>query len=518
MTKIAAGTDADAAIALVQHHARNHPGRMGMAHTRWATHGPPVNDNAHPHLDSSGKIALVHNGTLYNAHILRRQLQDAGHTFSGQTDSEVIVKLIGHYYDTDSVQDKNKEPNLALKDATEKALKHCEGTWAIVVMSQDCPEDVVVASNGSPLNIGYSEGGPTTYIASEVDAFRKYTQTFVSLRPGEVGVVKATGPVLDTWSSVRLQQAQKKSDEDEIQTVLPAGFKHWTLREIYEQPEAVGRALCFGGRLGSGKVLLQGLDLADQNVLKEIKYLVLSACATSLHAAQYGALLMRELASFSCVSAIEAASTSEIDFAKKNGACCVVSQSGETKDVARVVEAAQEAGVPCMGVINAVGSDIARAVDMGVYCHAGTERAVVSTKSFPAQVATLALVGLWFRQMRGVGTRSSEAEDIREALMRLPMMTGAALRTHDQCKKVAQRLAEKETCFIIGKGYAEPVARQGALKMLELASLHAEGCGAGALKHGCLALVEDKATVASRKAKESGQKLTKEMVSKCTGK
>jgi glucosamine--fructose-6-phosphate aminotransferase (isomerizing) len=429
----------------------------------------------------------VHNGTLHNANPIRRKLEQKGYTFDGQTDSEVLAKLIGHYYAKKSPRG---IPARTLKDATEKALQGCDGTWGLVAMCSDQPDELVVACNGSPLVIGVTAKGNITYIASEVEAFQRHTQTFVALRDGEVGVVTASGPILD--AGVRYEQADVSQEENDYLldvSLTPAPYEHWTLREIYEQPEAVGRALCFGGRMGDGKVWLGGLDIHTK-ILSNIRHLVLTAVGTSLHAIEYGTVLLKHLGTFATVTAVDASKCEPTDFPSGNTtACCVVSQSGETRDIANILQMTQESNVPSFSIVNAVGSTVARATKLGVYCHAGRERAVVSTKSFMAEVTTLSLVGLWFQQLRG-GGNSQAAEDLKEALMRLPMACGAALKTHEQCKKIAALLTSSETCFVIGKGYAEPVARQGAMKLMELGYLHAEGCGAGALKHGCLALVE----------------------------
>jgi glucosamine--fructose-6-phosphate aminotransferase (isomerizing) len=479
VTKFASDGDKADSIELVRAHSQLSAGHViGIAHTRWATHGGKTDENAHPHVDSSGKIALVHNGTLNNANDLRRDLQKMGHKFTSQTDTEVIVKLIGHYYAQDKCD---------IKTATEKALAICDGSWGLCIMCTDTPDELVVACNGSPLVIGIADD--RTFIASETSAFNRYTKNFISMKDGEIGVLHSDGRALDL--------SRKQLAPDQEVKLRPDPYPHWTLKELTEQPEAIARALGFGGRLGADQVFLGGLD-GNHERISDIKHMMLSACGTSLNAARYGERLMKHLGSFDSVVALDAAETDAKDFPcqkniKETG-CIVVSQSGETKDVVRVVAHAMDKGVTVMSVVNAVGSLIARTTKMGVYCNAGRENAVASTKAFTTQVTVLALVALWFKQSRdriSGKIDSLESQRLRDALMRLPITFGMALKTRDQCKLIAERLKNKEHCFVLGKGYGEPVAMEGALKIKEMCYLHAEGYSGGALKHGPFALIED---------------------------
>jgi len=453
---------------------------IGIAHTRWATHGGKTDANAHPHTDSSGRIALVHNGTLNNANELRKELQSRGHVFNSETDTEVIVKLIGECYENNGSK--------CVKEATEQALARCDGSWGICVMCTDCPEQLVVARNGSPLVIGI--GSDRTFIASETSAFNRYTKNFISMNDGEIGILHKDGRSLDLS---RMQEAP-----DQEVKLSPAPYPHWTLKECVEQPEAIARALGFGGRLTSDHVQLGGLEKMRGD-LASVKYLTLSACGTSLNAAKYAEKLMKHLGSFDTVHSLDAAETDSNDFPRdakraKESAFLVVSQSGETKDVANVVNAAKENDLTVMSVVNAVGSLIARTTKLGVYCNAGRENAVASTKAFTTQVTVLALIALWFRELKdkvnGVTQTSAEAELLKESLMRLPICCGMALRNRERCREVAEMLNGKDHCFILGKGYGEAVAYEGALKIKEMCYLHAEGYSGGALKHGPFALIE----------------------------
>jgi len=469
------GNNADG-IKLVKNNSSKSIGHhVGIAHTRWATHGGKTDDNAHPHTDSSGKIALVHNGTINNANDLRRELQELGHKFESQTDTEVIAKLIGHYHDTDKS---------SIVVATEKALSRCDGTWGLCVMSVDTPDELVVACNGSPLVIGI--GDDRTFVASETSAFNRHTKSFISMKDGEIGVLHADGRNLD------LERMQKAPDQKV--ELSPAPYSHWTLKELEEQPEAIARALGFGGRLSDQKVVLGGLD-NNIDKLSKIDTLVMSACGTSLNAVRYAEKLMKNLGSFETVVSLDAAETEAKDFPSgtKTGVL-VVSQSGETKDVQRVVKRAKKQNLTVMSVVNAVGSLIARTTELGVYCHAGRENAVASTKAFTTQVTVLSLLAIWFRELRdkkeGVTTKNYQATELKDALMRLPITFGMTMKTRDACKKLAKRLDKAEHCFVLGKGYGEAVAYEGALKIKEMCYLHAEGFSGGALKHGPFALIE----------------------------
>ena len=481
VTKYASeGEKADGLNLVDQKSAASNGHNIGIAHTRWATHGGKTDANAHPHTSSCGKIALVHNGTLNNANELRRELQSRGHHFNSETDTEVIVKLIGEEYEKDGCT--------SVKSATERALARCDGSWGLCIMCTDSPDELVVARNGSPLVIGI--GSDRTFIASETSAFNRYTKNFISMKDGEIGVLHADGSTLDL---TRMQEAP-----DQEVKLSPAPYPHWTLKETFEQPEAIARALGFGGRLTADAVQLGGLEkMADD--LARVKYLTLSACGTSLNAAKYAEKLMKHLGSFDVVHSLDAAETDSNDFPKcakmaQESAYLVVSQSGETKDVANVVNAAQENDLTVMSVVNAVGSLIARTTNLGVYCNAGRENAVASTKAFTTQVTVLALIALWFRELKdkvqGNSISSIEGDALKESLMRLPICCGMALKNREQCRTVAERLNGKEHCFILGKGYGEPVAYEGALKIKEMCYLHAEGYSGGALKHGPFALIE----------------------------
>jgi glucosamine--fructose-6-phosphate aminotransferase (isomerizing) len=484
ITKFASVDHGMNSIELVQmQHPTTPADSMGIAHTRWATQGSRTNENAHPHTDASGRIAVVHNGNINNYDALRNKLTDVHKIpLQGQTDSEVLAKLIGHYYNGHN-----------LKQAVEKALSRCDGTWGLVVMSQTQPDQLIVACHGSPMVIGVDDR--RMYVASEAEAFAGLTKTVVHMEDGEIATLYADGRSLDFS---RVEQVAD-DDEEEQRASSPEPFAHWTLKELSEAPQAAARALGFGGRLGADRVYLGELD--DQvESLKQIRHLVLAGVATSLHAAKYGELLMKRLGSVTSVAALDAAECESKDFPVsedlRETGLVVISQSGETKDGVSLVQMAKALNIPTMSVVNAVGSTIARATKLGVYCNAGRENAVASTKAFTSQVTVLSLIALWFQQNRPNRKKQHlvEAEQLKESLMRLPMSFGASLQTHEQCKIVARKLKGKEHCFVLGKGFGEPVAQEGALKLKEFSYIHAEGYSGGSLIHGPFALLQSDLT------------------------
>lgn len=495
VTKYASRGDSADCVELLRKESNKHIGHhVGIAHTRWATHGGKTDENAHPHGDMEGRISLVHNGTINNAPELRKELENKGVIFTSETDTEVIAQLIGRLLKEAEM----KGAPLSVRDATAAALRRCDGTWGIAVMGtgkakgnrqpSEVDDEIVVACNGSPLTIGLGAG--RTFIASEPAAFNRYTKNFIALQDGEIGIVKAEGSSLD------LTRVEVAPELDIITS--PEPFAHWTIKECTEQPQALARALGFGGRLSNDRVHLGGLDRSKEK-LSKISNLILAGCGTSLNASMYGAKLMREYDAFNTVTAMDAAEIREHDLPNKGGGLLAVSQSGETKDVHRAVVQAIKEGIPVLSVVNAVGSLIARTTKLGVYCHAGRENAVASTKAFTTQVTVLALIACWFRQLRDeVGDLTATAyghqntNDLLDALQRLPISFGMANRLRPQCQQVAESLKDKEHLFVLGKGYGEPIAYEGALKIKECTYVHAEGYSGGALKHGPFALIEGK--------------------------
>jgi len=447
---------------------------IGIAHTRWATVGSITDKNAHPHTDASGKIAVVHNGSIFNKEALRNELKELGYKFYGQTDTEVIAKLIGHYHANGKVD---------IRDATKKAMKRLQGTYGLALMCSDHPEELVVTCHGSPLYIGVGDDG--TFVASNPSAFRDYSRNFIKLGDKEVATIDIHGRNLDLTKMI------EATDDEESVPASPAPYPHWFIKEVMEQPQAIGRALCFGGRLSLNTSNLGGLQEHVEK-LKDISSILLVGVGSSFNAATYGAKLFKHAGVFANVAAMDANATEDSDFKQftkkshKSG-LVALSQSGETQEVIETVQLAQRNMVPVMSVVNEVGSTVASMTKCGVYTNAGPENAFLSTKSFTSQVVCLALMAMWFRQTKGEGSDQSLAE----SLQRLPISFGMLMRTQSVCKKAAKKLLPKEHCFVLGKGFGEPIAMEGALKLKEIGYLHAEGYSGGALKHGPFAMIED---------------------------
>jgi glucosamine--fructose-6-phosphate aminotransferase (isomerizing) len=477
-------------IHLLRKSLPKHKGHhVGIAHTRWATHGGKTDYNSHPHSDMAQRISVVHNGTITNFLELKNELQESGVEFRSQTDTEVIAQLIGSYV----------RQGHSVIDAVKSALPRLQGTYGLCIMDKQCPERMIVSRNGSPIVIG--KGREEMYVASEVSAFQRYTKQFMSLQDGEIALIHNNRIELLNEAEVdeqeqqgRLESRWEQAAELKIR-LTPEPYAHWTLREIEEQPRAVAQAMNFGGRLGVDRVYLNGLE-SKRDELLSIDDIILTGCGTSLNAGEYGARLMRELDCFTSVRTEDSAELTRASVPRKHGGLLCISQSGETKDVHRAMVLSKDVSPtsPVFSIVNSVGSLIARTADCGVYLNAGRETAVASTKAFVTQVTVLGLVSCWFGQERAqTEAQREKLDEIMNALHKLPMKFGNCLKKSlkKQCKEVAQVLKDKEHCFVLGKGYAEPIAREGALKIKEITYLHAEGYSGGALKHGPFALIDD---------------------------
>ena len=469
VTKYAsAGSTSDSLVKLKSHLYEHEENTIGIAHTRWATHGGKTDENAHPHCDNKGRIALVHNGVIQNYAELRTTLQQHGYRFHTETDTEVIAVLIGYYLDRG--------------ETVLSAMKHCEqrlvGTWGVVVICHDTPTCLYAMKNGSPLLIGIAQN--RRFIASEPAAFVRYTREFIALHDMEIAVIDVNKPI--DLSRVEIHP------EDTI-SLTPDPFPHWCIKEITEQPIAISAAMNYGGRLlGTSCVKLGGLE-SNKELLLPIQHLIIVGCGTSLFAGQFGAAVMRKLRSFVTVNVFDAAEITLECFPEHAG-LLAISQSGETKDVHRAVQLAQSLNVPTFSVINQVGSLIARTTSCGVYVNAGRENAVASTKSFSSQVVCLCLIAMWFAQAKK--SSSLLRETLISGLERVPTGMGMCLTLRSEIQRIASRIVQSNvrSMFILGRGYAESVAKEGALKIKEIAYIHAEGYSGGALKHGPFALIE----------------------------
>ena len=456
--------------------AREHPhGTTGIAHTRWATHGAPSDLNAHPITDTAGRIAVVHNGIIENFAALKSALEAEGVRFKTETDSEVLAHLIA----------KHQARGLNLEHAVGAALAAVEGTYGIAVISADEPGTVIGARHGSPLVVGIADG--EYFLASDVAPIVEHTRQVVYLDDGEMAVLTPGGFHTSTIASERIDKAVHEVDWDLAQ-IEKGGFDHFMLKEIFEQPASVRNAM--RGRLNTdeGLAKLGGLNLTPEE-LREIKRLIIIACGTSWHAGLIGEYMIEELARIP----VEVEYASEFRYRNPildaGTTVIVISQSGETIDTLAAMREAQRKGARALGVVNVVGSTIARESDGGVYIHAGPEIGVASTKAFTSQVAVLALLTLALGRQRAL-SREAGIEVARE-LDRIPGKIEEILSRSDAVRAIAQKYAQRNNFIYLGRGTNFPVALEGALKLKEISYIHSEGYPAAEMKHGPIALIDE---------------------------
>jgi len=450
-------------------------GRTAIAHTRWATHGAPTEVNAHPHTDCGGVIALIHNGIIENAGSLRPLLQQRGHVFSSETDTEVLAHLVEELH----------TKGAPLADAVAGALQQIEGTYGIAVVSTREPETIVAARHGSPLLVGIGAG--EHWIASDASAVLAHTRSVVYLDDGEIAVIRPDDYRILDLAAVEKVKAVTRIDWD-LGTIERGGFAHFMLKEIMEQPESLRNTL--RGRLleEEGDVRLGGLNMSDED-LQRINRIVITACGTSWHSALIGEYMIEELARIP--TEVEYAS----EFRYRNPIVdertlvIGISQSGETADTLAALREAKRRGARTMGLVNVVGSTIAREVDGGIYLHAGPEIGVASTKAFTSQIAALALVTLKLGRLRSLSIL--QGREVVKALALLPELVERVLARAPEVEKIADRLVRAGNVLYLGRGYNFPVALEGALKLKEISYIHAEGYPAAEMKHGPIALIDD---------------------------
>jgi glutamine---fructose-6-phosphate transaminase (isomerizing) len=449
-------------------------GTSGMGHTRWATHGPPTAANAHPHLDCTGEIAVCHNGIIENADQLRLELQRRGHEFRSDTDTEVLAHLIEEHW----------VPPLPL--AVSRALAHVEGTYGLVAMSSREPSRIVCARRGSPLLVGLGAGA--CYAASDAAALLPFTRRVIYLEDGEIAVLDAGGcDVVGTDDLVRIDKAVEDIAWD-TGTAERGGFPHFMLKEIHDQPESLAATL--SGRLlpGRGLVRLDGLAPVAESLAKA-RRVVFTACGTSWHAALVGKYLVEELAGIQADCEYAAEWRYREPVLGPETVVIGVSQSGETADTLAAIHRARERGCTTLGIVNVVGSSIARATDAGIYLHAGPEIGVASTKAFTSQVVSLALLALHLG--RSHGGDPARALAIVDALRALPGQVARILRRAPEVERIASAFVGSTNFLYLGRGYSYPVALEGALKLKEISYIHAEGFSAAEMKHGPIALIDE---------------------------
>src|SRR5437016_10227816 len=449
-------------------------GSCGIGHTRWATHGAPNDCNAHPHLDCSGALALVHNGIIENADVLRARLIQEGHRFATETDTETLAHLI------------EDSPGATLEARVIAALGHVEGTYGVAVIAENEPGKIVVARRGSPVLLGVGDG--EFLVASDASAVLAHTRSVVYLNDGDVAVVTSDGyRVLDC--EARQQDRAVDDIEWDLEALALGGYPHFMLKEICEQAETVRSTL--RGRLlfSEGTARLNGLNLTPAQCAR-IRRIVIVACGTSWHSGLVGRHLIQELAGIP----VQVEYASEYRYTRpldEPGLVAVaISQSGETADTLEAMRAARAAGAAAvLGIVNVVGSTIAREADGGIYLHAGPEVGVASTKAFTSQIVALALLGLFLGRQRG--WLSLEAgQELACRLTQLPGLVTQTLALEPEVKRIAQEFAGARNFLYLGRGVSFPVALEGALKLKEISYIHAEGYPAAEMKHGPIALID----------------------------
>jgi glucosamine--fructose-6-phosphate aminotransferase (isomerizing) len=448
-------------------------GRCGIGHTRWATHGAPTERNAHPHTDCTGTLALVHNGIVENADVLRVRLQRAGHRFVTETDTETLTHLI----------EDARGDTLAARVVT--ALDGVQGTYGLAVISESEPGTIVVARRGAPVLIGVGDG--EYLVASDASAVVPHTRSVVHLADGDVAVVTAQGyQILD--HEARVQHRAVDDVDWDIESLELGGYPHFMLKEIHEQSRTVASTL--RGRLlaGDGAARLNGLNLTGPRCTR-IRRIVIVGCGTSWHAGLVGRQIIEQLAGIPVTVEYASEYRYHRPLRLPGTLTIAISQSGETADTLEALRAAKAAGSTVIGLVNVVGSTIAREADGGIYLHAGPEVGVASTKAFTSQLTALLLLGLYLGRRRGLG--QEEGRTLVQHLLQLPELVERTLGVERQVRVIAQRYAEAPNALYLGRGVNFPVALEGALKLKEISYIHAEGYPAAEMKHGPIALIDE---------------------------
>jgi len=445
---------------------------MGIAHTRWATHGAPTETNAHPHTDGSGRIALVHNGIIENYTVLRTYLESQGLCFESDTDTEVLAKLVGHFYKGN------------LEEAVRSALAEVQGTYGLAVIAADHPDEIVAARKGSPLIIGV--GQDEFVVASDASAIIEHTDQVIYLSDGEIAVVGTDG-----FRTTKLDASPVTKEIQQVEWTLEQieldGYEHFMLKEIFEQPQALRN--CMSGRVNTTEsaIYLGGIDQYTRELARARRF-IFTACGTAWHAGLIGEYLFEELARLPAETEYASEFRYRNPIIEDGTKVCAISQSGETADTLAALREAREKGALALGIVNVVGSTIARETDAGIYLHAGPEIGVASTKAFTCQIAVLAMLAAFLGRRRHLSP--VHYEQFIDQLVEIPGKMEKVLEQSNKIRTVAQELADSENWLYLGRGYNYPVALEGALKIKEISYVHAEGMPAAEMKHGPIALVK----------------------------
>lgn len=450
-------------------------GSLGIGHTRWATHGSKTTINSHPHVSVDGKVSLVHNGIIENYKVLKEILKT---DCISETDSEVLVHLIEHYYNIQI-----GEPIEKMTKTLEIVTNMLEGTWGLVVIHSDCPNTLFATRYGSPLLVGYDDNN--AIITSEQSGFNRYVRNYFVLNNRDICIINK-----DRVLNIETKENYEKRVVNQTDSYDCSPFSHFMIKEIYEQEHSCLRSLKLGSRLKEEHVRLGGLD-QQKDILKALDNIIILGCGTSYFAGLYGSHFFKQLCCFNSVQVIDGADFNINDVNKKGRTGLILlSQSGETKDLYRVIKIAQSHDLFTIGVVNVVDSLIAREVNCGCYIHAGKEMAVASTKSFTSQVIVLVLISLWFSQNCNYDEAMLQRQQVIKDIHNLSMDIKRTLMQHENIKKFVDYFKDQPSLFLLGKGPGESIAKEGALKIKEVSYIHAEGYSTSSLKHGPFALLK----------------------------
>jgi glutamine---fructose-6-phosphate transaminase (isomerizing) len=458
-----------------------HPldGEYGIGHTRWATHGRPTEENAHPHRDCTGRIVVVHNGIIENYLDLKQQLRSEGHRFVTETDTEIVAHLIEREMKDDG-----------LENAVRRALLLLRGLFALVLISADDPNKIVAVRNGPPIVVGLGDG--EFFVASDIPAVLSHTRDVVFLGDEEMAVITPSGVDFTDYSGRGVSKKSTRVSWDPVMAEK-AGYKHFMLKEIFEQPMAVRETVLGRASAESGRVYLHEIEIPDE-VLRQTERIVILACGTSWHAGLVGKFLFESLARVPV----------EVDYGSEyryrdpivsgNTLTIVITQSGETADTLAALREARKKGAGSIAICNVVGSMATRESDGTVYTHAGPEIGVASTKAFTSQLVALHLLAMYLGQIRGTLSPEAARPHI-EALTQLPLLLEQALKCDSLTEEIARRFYQRSDFLYLGRGINYPIALEGALKLKEISYIHAEGYPAGEMKHGPIALIDEQMPV-----------------------
>jgi glucosamine--fructose-6-phosphate aminotransferase (isomerizing) len=454
-------------------------GEYGIGHTRWATHGRPTEENAHPHRDCTGRIVVVHNGIIENYLDLKLQLQKEGHRFVTETDTEIVAHLVEREMKDDG-----------LENAVRRALLYMRGLFALVLISADDPNKIVTVRNGPPIVVGL--GDEEFFVASDIPAILSHTRDVVFLGDEEMAVITRVGVEFTDYSGRAVSKKSTKVSWDPVMAEK-AGYKHFMLKEIFEQPWAVKETVLGRASQESGKVFLQEIEIPDQ-ALRAVERIVILACGTSWHAALVGKFLFETLARLPVDVDYGSEYRYRDPIVSNNTLTVVITQSGETADTLAALREARKKGALSVAICNVVGSMATRETDGTVYTHAGPEIGVASTKAVTTQIVALHLLAMYLGQIKGTLTPEAARPHI-DGLTQLPLLVEETLRCEALTEEIAKRFYQRSDFLYLGRGINYPIALEGALKLKEISYIHAEGYPAGEMKHGPIALIDEQMPV-----------------------